>query len=304
MSLVAATAVLLAAVLDRLVGEPPSRIHPVALFGRVVAPLDRAWNSPFEMGVTFAVTLPVLAGAGVGAGVALLGSLSRPVAAVVAGLGLFSATSLRMLLDEARAVERLLGSDLDAARTRLRSLAGRDSGDLDASEVRSAAIESLAENLADGLVAPLLAFGLGALVSLPVAVGAAVWVKAVNTLDSMLGYPGKRHGTASARLDDLVMWLPSRLSALLLAVAAVDPETPWRARGWVDRVPSPNGGWPMGTAASALAVRLEKPGTYVLNDVARRPQSGDIGRAIRLVSRAGWLAWGLTAVLLAYVGWR
>ena len=304
MSLAAAVAVLLAAALDRLVGEPPSRIHPVALFGRAVAPLDRAWNSPLEIGITIAVTLPVLAGAGVGAGVALLNALSRPVATVVAGLVVFSATSLRMLLDEARAVERLLGSDLDAARTRLRSLAGRDSSDLNASEIRSAAIESLAENLADGLVAPLLAFGLGALVSLPVAVGAAVWVKTVNTLDSMLGYPGKRHGTASARLDDLVMWLPSRLSALLLAVAAVDPETPWRARGWVDRVPSPNGGWPMGTAASALAVRLEKPGTYVLNDVARRPQSGDIGRAIRLVSRAGWLAWGLTAVLLAYVGWR
>ena len=303
MSFAAAGAVVLAALLDRLVGEPPNRVHPVALLGRAVAPLDRAWNSPAEMGLSIAIVLPVLVGAGVGAVVAVVVSLSVPAATVVAGLVLFSTTSLRMLLAEARAVERLLGEDLDAARDRLRSLAGRDSSDLDASEIRSAAIESIAENLADGLVAPLLAFALGALVSLPVAAGAAAFVKTVNTLDSMLGYPDKRHGTASARLDDIVMWVPARLSALALAVAAVDPETPWRARGWVDRVPSPNSGWPMGTVASALAVRLEKPGVYVLNDVARTPESADVDRAIRLVSRAGWLVWGLAAFLLAYAGW-
>ncbi|MDZ7745248.1 MAG: adenosylcobinamide-phosphate synthase CbiB [Halobacteriales archaeon] len=303
MSLAAAGAVLLAALLDRLVGEPPARLHPVALLGRVIDPLDRAWNSPFEMGVSIAVTLPVIVGAALGALVAVLVPLSLPVATVVAGLVLFSSTSLRMLLDEARAVERLLGEDTDAARERLRSLAGRDSDDLDASEVRSAAIESVAENLADGLVAPLVAFGLGALVSLPVAVGAAAFVKTVNTLDSMLGYPDKDHGTASARLDDIVMWLPARLSALLLAVAAVDPETPWRARSWVDRVPSPNSGWPMGTVAAALAVRLEKPGVYILNDVAPPPEAGDVGRAVRLVSRAGWLAWIAVILLLAYAGW-
>jgi len=303
MSLAAAGAVVLAALLDRLVGEPPNRVHPVALLGRAIAPLDRAWNSPAEMGLSIAIVLPVLVGAGVGAVVAVVVSLSVPAATVVAGLVLFSATSLRMLLAEARAVERLLGEDIDAARDRLRSLAGRDSSDLDASEIRSAAIESIAENLADGLVAPLLAFALGALVSLPVAAGAAAFVKTVNTLDSMLGYPDKRHGTASARLDDIVMWVPARLSALALAVAAVDPETPWRARGWVDRVPSPNSGWPMGTVASALAVRLEKPGVYVLNDVARTPESADVDRAIRLVSRAGWLVWGLAAFLLAYAGW-
>lgn len=303
MSLAAAGAVVLAALLDRLVGEPPNRVHPVALLGRAIAPLDRAWNSPAEMGLSIAIVLPVLVGAGVGAVVAVVVSLSVPAATVVAGLVLFSATSLRMLLAEARAVERLLGEDIDAARARLRSLAGRDSGDLEPSEIRSAAIESIAENLADGLVAPLLAFALGALVSLPVAAGAAAFVKTVNTLDSMLGYPDKRHGTASARLDDIVMWVPARLSALALAVAAVDPETPWRARGWVDRVPSPNSGWPMGTVASALAVRLEKPGVYVLNDVARTPESADVDRAIRLVSRAGWLVWGLAAFLLAYAGW-
>ena len=292
-----------AALPDRLGGEPPNRVHPVALLGRAIAPLDRAWNSPAEMGLSIAIVLPVLVGAGVGAVVAVVVSLSVPAATVVAGLVLFSATSLRMLLAEARAVERLLGEDIDAARDRLRSLAGRDSSDLDASEIRSAAIESIAENLADGLVAPLLAFALGALVSLPVAAGAAAFVKTVNTLDSMLGYPDKRHGTASACLDDIVMWVPARLSALALAVAAVDPETPWRARGWVDRVPSPNSGWPMGTVASALAVRLEKPGVYVLNDVARTPESADVDRAIRLVSRAGWLVWGLAAFLLAYAGW-
>ena len=297
-------AVGVALALDAISAEPPRSVHPVALFGRLVARFDREYDRPGVAGAVIAAALPILLALALAVPATLALAVHPLAGAVVGGLALFVTLSLRMLLAEGLSVIKLTDTDPAEARQAIRALVGRDADDLSSPELRSGAVESLAENLADGLVAPLLAFGLGALVSLPVAVGAAVWVKTVNTLDSMLGYPGKRHGTASARLDDLVMWLPSRLSALLLAVAAVDPETPWRARGWVDRVPSPNGGWPMGTAASALAVRLEKPGTYVLNDVARRPQSGDIGRAIRLVSRAGWLAWGLTAVLLAYVGWR
>jgi len=300
MSLPAAGAVILAALLDRLVGELPTSVHPVALFGRLAAPFDREWGSPRFVGSLVAVGLPLAAAALVGVLVALAGRIDPFAAAALAGGVLFTTTSLRMLLDEARAVVDLTDEDLPAARERLRSLAGRDAAALDAGLIRSAAVESAAENLADGLIAPLLAFTIGAFVGLPVAAAAAAWVKAVNTLDSMLGYPGKPHGTASARLDDAVMWLPARLAAGLIAVAVPDPETPWRARRWVARVASPNSGWPMGTLAAALGARLEKPGAYVLNDVGRLPDGGTARRGVSLVARAGWLAWLFAALALLW----
>jgi len=302
MSLPAAGAVVLAALLDRLVGEFPTRVHPVALFGRLVAPLDREWTAPRAVGALVALLLPLAAAAFVAGLVALADRVDPLAAAVFAGVVLFSTTSLRLLLDEARAVVDLTDDDLPAARERLRSLAGRDAAALDAGLVRSAAVESAAENLADGLVAPLFAFAVGALVGLPVAAAAAAWVKAVNTLDSMLAYPDKPHGTASARLDDAVMWLPARLAAGLIAVVVPDPETPWRARRWVGRVASPNSGWPMGTLAAALGARLEKPGAYVLNDVGRLPDGGTARRGVSLVARAGWLAWLVAAVALLWRG--
>ena len=181
-------------------------------------------------------------------------------------------------------------------------MAGREADSLSPAAVRSAAVESAAENLADGLVAPLLGFLVGACWSLPAAAAMAAWVKAVNTLDSMLGYPAKAHGTASARLDDAVMWLPARVSAGLLAVAAGAPHAPRRARDWRDGVPSPNSGWPMGTLAAALGTRLEKPGSYTLPGGERLPTPATARRGVRLVARAGLLAWGAAVAVALLVG--
>jgi adenosylcobinamide-phosphate synthase len=316
----AAAAVLLAFALDRLAGEFPERVHPVALFGRCVAPLDRAWSRPRLAGLAVAVCLPLAAAAAVGVVVALAARVPLPprvpstlaaaLPAAVAGVALFATTSLRMLVRTAGEVIELAGTDLDAARARLRALAGRDASGLSPGQVRSAAVESAAENLADGLVAPLSAFALGAAVSLPVAAAAAAWVKAVNTLDSMLGYPSKPHGAASARLDDAVAFLPARASALLLALAAPAVGAPWRARAAASRPASPNSGWPMGTLAVALGVRLAKPGAYTLNADARLPSPDAAARGVRVVARAGLLAWALAAAGLAVgvgaggvVGW-
>jgi adenosylcobinamide-phosphate synthase len=203
---------------------------------------------------------------------------------------LFTTTSLRMLLAEAQGVVAASETDVAAARERLLALAGRDSSALSAGQLRSAAVESAAENLSDGLVAPLLAFVALAPLSLPLAAGGAAWVKAVNTLDSMLGYPEKPHGTASARLDDLVMWIPARASAVLLALAARDPDALQQARRWARVPPSPNAGWPMATVAAALHVRLEKPGVYTLNEVGGLPTVADAERGVRLTRLAGLLA--------------
>ena len=122
-------------------------------------------------------------------------------------------------------------------------------------------------------------------------------MKAVNTLDSMLGYPSKPHGTASARLDDAVMWLPARVSAGLLAFAGGRPGSLGRARAWLPGVPSPNSGWPMGALAATVDVRLEKPGVYVLNPDAPLPPTQIAERAFAVVDRAGWLAVASAAAL-------
>lgn len=285
--------------LDLAVAEPPRWLHPVSWFGRAVAPADRAWGTPRLAGLALAASAP-LAAAGLAAGLVTLGLRVHPAAGVLcAGLVLFSATSYRRLLVVAREVIAATDSDLDCARTRLRALAGRDAAGLSAGEIRSAAIESTAENLADGFTAPLAAFVVLAPVSLAAAAGGAAWAKAVNTLDSMVGYPSKPVGWASARLDDLLMWVPARLTALLLALAAGDVRALQRARRWAHEPSSPNSGWPMATLATVLGVRLEKPGAYTLCPEYGHPDSTAAENGVTIASRAGLLG----AVLAGGLAW-
>jgi adenosylcobinamide-phosphate synthase len=296
-----AASVLLALALDSLFAEPPGRLHPVAWFGRLVAPVDRAWPAPRVVGTLAALVLPLLAGGAAFATVAVATGLVPAAGALVAGFVLFATTSRRMLLGAARDVVAASETDLPRAREELRALAGRDATTLSPGQVRSAAVESAAENLADGLVAPLLAFCLLAPVSPGLGAAAAAWVKAVNTLDSMLGYRSKAVGTPSARLDDVAMWLPARFSALLLALAAGSLRPIGAAREWIEGVPSPNSGWPMGTLAAATGARLEKPGVYALNPEAALPTRSTAERSLRVVSIASLLAFGLAAGSLALV---
>ncbi|MFC4449044.1 adenosylcobinamide-phosphate synthase CbiB [Halorussus aquaticus] len=295
-----AATVALALALDAAVAEPPRRLHPVAWFGSLVARFDREWSHPATVGLAVAVALPLFAAAAVALAVGLATRLHPALGVAAAGLAVFAATSLRMLSSKAAEVVAASDADLPTARERLRWLAGRDAADLSAGEVRSAAVESAAENLADGAVAPLLAFALFAPFSLAAGAAAAAWVKAVNTLDSMLGYLDVSHGTASARLDDLTMWIPARASAVLLALAASLPASLLAARRWADAPPSPNSGWPMATLAAVVDSRLEKPGVYVLNPGGALPSVETSRAAIRVVSVAGVLAF-LFAGLLAGV---
>ncbi|MFB6194966.1 MAG: CobD/CbiB family cobalamin biosynthesis protein [Haloplanus sp.] len=297
MPLIAAGSVALAAGLDRLFAEPPAAVHPVVWLGRGIEPLDRNWAHPRVAGVVVAVLVP-LGAAVVAAGAVAFGArVDSLLGAAVAALVCFAATSRRMLLDEAGAVVAASETDLPAARERLRALAGRDATALSAGQVRSAAVESAAENLADGLVAPLAGFALLAPFSLPAAAGAAAWIKAVNTLDSTVGYRSKPMGRASARLDDLVMWAPARASAVLLAVVAGRPSAVARARRLARTPASPNSGWPMATLATLLGVRLAKPGAYALDAGPALPTPETAAHGVSLVARAGWLAFGLAGVI-------
>jgi adenosylcobinamide-phosphate synthase len=299
--------------LDAALGEPPERLHPVAWFGRAVGPFDTGWRRPDAAGACAACILPAVAALVLAALVLAAGRAAPPAAVAVAAAGLFVSTSFRRLLERASEVIALTERDPGSARDRLRTLAGRDAAGLSPGQVQSAAVESLAENLADGLVAPLSGFallaaaaglaGTGPVVALAVGTGGAAWVKAVNTLDSMLGYRGKPVGRVPARLDDAVMWLPARASAVLLATVVRSPGALRAAWLEVEGVPSPNSGWPMATLAAALDVRLEKPGAYVLNADAPLPDAGAARAAVRQVAVAGVLAYVLAGTAVGVAAW-
>ncbi|MFO7927698.1 MAG: adenosylcobinamide-phosphate synthase CbiB [Halobacteriota archaeon] len=296
-------AVVFAAGLETAVGEPPADAHPVALLGRVIEWLEpKRFGAPKLTGAVYALAVPVgcaLVAYGI---VRLAETAMVPIAgALVAGVVLWISSSVRLLLESAHRVIDLSADDPAAARGALPALAGRDPDELTPELLRSAAIESLAENFSDGLLAPLSAFVALSFVSIPAAAAGAAFVKGANTMDSMLGYPGP-FGWGSARLDDLVMFVPARLSALFVGLAAGDPDAPLRARRYAPETPSPNAGWPMGTLAAALNVRLEKPGVYVLNHVSDYPTVADGYDALAAIRRASTAAYGC-AVAAGVIRW-
>jgi adenosylcobinamide-phosphate synthase len=193
--------------------------------------------------------------------------------------------SLRALAEAASRVEQALeAGELEPARQALRSLVSRPTGGLTAPLVASAAIESLAENLPDSLLAPVLYYLIGGL-------PAAYAYRTANTLDAMIGYRDPHYeylGKAAARLDDLLNLAPARLGALALALAAggTAGQAVGTTRRERSRTASPNAGWPMSAAAGALGVRLEKPNHYRLGDGFADPTAADVRRAVQLVQRA------------------
>jgi adenosylcobinamide-phosphate synthase len=297
MAPIGALAVGVAFGLDATIGELPESVHPVARLGQSIGALDQHFSRPGLVGAVIALLLPLGFAVLAGGPVWLLGHLHPLLAGLVGGFILFTMLSLDMLTGLTNHVITTTETDPEQAKQDVIGLVGRDTEPLSPAELRSAAVESLAENLADGLVGTLLAFAVGSLVSLPVAVGAAAWVKGVNTLDSMLGYPDRPLGTASARLDDVVEWVPARLSAALIAVAAVDPLALSRAKAWAGNPPSPNSGWPMATMAATLDIRLRKPEAYDLNPTASLPSPDRAREAVQVGTRAGILAFVLAGVI-------
>lgn len=304
-----ATAAVLGALgLDLIFGELPEPLHPVRWFGRAVEPADRRWRHPRLMGCFAACLYPIAAALVSWLLVIAIATRTTTGGVVLTSFVLFAATSFRELLGTVWRVCRRADTDIAVARRDLAALAGRDASDFDADQIRSASLESLAENLADGLVAPLFTFVLGAaigrLVGLPaewtvaLACAGAIWIKAVNTMDSMWGYPDRPLGTGAARLDDMAMWIPSRLTAILVAGSFLAPRSVLHARRWVDDVSSPNAGWPMGTLAAALGVRLKKPGAYSLNPGARAPSEAHVEPALRRLGMAGLGSYALAGVVL------
>jgi adenosylcobinamide-phosphate synthase len=315
-----ALAVALAVILDAWLGEPVRLYrlvdHPVVLIGRLAGGLERWLLDPAASArrqrlAGCSLFLLVVAAA-LAAGLLLTAVCSRlPAGWVIEGALLSSLIAWRSLVDHVREVAAGLRVGLEEARRRIARIVGRDPDTLDAPGVARAAIESLAENLSDGVVAPLLVAALGGL-------PAALVYKAVNTLDSMVGHKSARYrhfGWASARADDLLNLVPARATGLALVAAAIfagaDGRGAWRAmRRDAGRHRSPNAGWPEAAMAGALGLRLAGPRVYGgvrvddawMGDGRADAAAVDIDRALGLARRAYWPLAALVVLVSAGLG--
>lgn len=290
-----AVLVLAAVIADRLLGELP-RWHPLVGFGRFVQDVERQlWCDSRIAGV---VSLLVAVGPFVAAGV-LLENLPGAWGASI--LVLYLAIGGRSLEDHARAVhDALAADDLPAARERVGRMVSRNTAELDGTAVAAATVESVLENGSDAVFGALFWF---AVAGLP----GVVLFRLVNTLDAMWGYRNDRYarfGWAAARLDDVLGFVPARLTALTYALLGNTTRAGrcWRTQG--PRWKSPNAGPVMAAGAGVLSVRLGGPATYhgVMQDrpvlgEGEPPSAADILRAVRLVNR-GTVLWVAVLILL------
>jgi adenosylcobinamide-phosphate synthase len=286
--------------------------HPVTWVGRLIGALDRAWNRPGRnpnprrlLGVLGVLLLVLVAGA-------VSWALERALLALPLGIAALAVLASSLLAQRslyahvARIADALERDGLAAGRAAVAHIVGRDTATLDEAGVARAAIESLAENFSDGVVAPALWM---AIAGLP---GAAIY-KAINTADSMIGHRTERHaafGWAAARLDDLVNLPASRLAALLLATGAALSDrkragAAWRAiRRDADRHRSPNAGYPEAAMAGALGLALAGPRVYggvtvddaLMGDGRREASAVDIRAALALYRRADGILIALVAI--------
>ena len=280
---------------DRIFGDPAWLPHPVVGFGKLIAAGERRWNNGenrrrkgawlailLVVG-TFAVTLAILLGLDRLGQVLEWGVLPRCIAE---GILIFFCLAGTTLVREVREVFRAVDRSVEEGRERVARIVGRDTSALTPQEIRTAALETLAENLNDGVIAPLFWLAL-------LGVPGMMAYKMINTLDSMIGYRNERYlefGRFAARLDDVVGWIPARLTAfLMLLVAGRLGKLGWVRKNGRQHL-SPNSGHPEAALAAILDCRFGGPHNYFGEEVWKpyigendRPlTTADMQRAVRV----------------------
>ncbi len=287
--------------LDALFGEPDAvwkrAPHPAVLMGRAVGWADRQLNHGKGRLITGALTIAGLVAIawGVGMAIAGLGWVAELIAAAVL-------LAHRSLIDHVRDVANALQLSLADGRREVAKIVGRETGEMEEAEVARATIESAAENLSDGVIAPVFWF---LLLGLP----GMLAYKMVNTADSMIGYRTPRYeqfGKASARLDDILNWIPARLTALLIYLTRPRPGGWAMLRTDARGHRSPNAGWPEAAMAVVLDVALSGPRRYdgklehhefVNPEGARQIGPAEIDAAVASL----WRAWGAALGLVILI---
>ncbi|MBO4613256.1 MAG: cobalamin biosynthesis protein CobD [Bacteroidaceae bacterium] len=280
--------------LDLILGDPAWLPHPVVGFGKMIAWGERHLNKGRHRKLKGAL-ITIMLDSIVFLSTWILFYFLPPLGRVgVGSLLIFYCLAGTTLIREVRQVFWALDRSLEEGRRQVARIVGRDTSELTAQEVRTAALETLAENLSDGVVAPLFWLTVGG-------VPAMLTYKMINTLDSMIGYRTERYkdfGCWAARIDDIANYIPARLTALLMAIAAGKPQLIGFVRRYGRMHASPNSGYPEAALAGLLNCRFGGP-HYYFGELFDKPYIGendrplttaDMKRAVRINRTAEVLA--------------
>jgi adenosylcobinamide-phosphate synthase len=300
---------LLASLIDALLGEPPVKLHPTVWMGRMISFLKPRAGSRSRLVGRMEGVLLVISVVGVfsmATYVTLLATkgFAGELALVILAAVLLKPTfAVRCMHQYARQVAGALdGGHMDGARELLPFLVRRDPANLGTGLIVSATVESIAEGTADGVTSSLFYYSF-------FGVPGAMAFRAINTLDSMVGYRDPKHvdiGWFSARIDTTANFIPVRLTSILMVISAMLLREDWRAAWRImlrdrGKTRSINAGWPIGAMAGALGIRLEKTGHYALGDPVDSPTPGHIARALRVMTMTTILFGLLVVVPIIYL---
>ena len=259
--------------LDRLLGDPSYLPHPVVLFGKMIAKGERRLNrGKFRVfkGALLAISLISVVVLATWALMLIADDINIYIGMAVRAILVFYCLAGTTLIREVRQVFYAIDRSLDEGRRQVARIVGRDTSELTDEEVRKAALETLAENLSDGVIAPLFWFAVGG-------VQAMMAYKMVNTLDSMIAYHSPRYlkfGKVAARIDDIANYIPARLTALLMLISANRLSLIKFVMKYGPCHASPNSGWPEAALAGILGCRFGGPHKY-FGEIFYKPYIGD-----------------------------
>lgn len=247
-------------IMDLIFGDPEKLPHPIIWFGKIISKFEKSLNKGTNRKINGAITAVVLI-LGVFLTVHLLLFFLSPfrwIKMAVVAIAIFFCLAGTTLIREVKAVFEAADRSLEEGRKQVGRIVGRDTANLTDKEVRTAALETLAENLSDGVIAPLFWY---AILGLP----GMMAYKMANTLDSMIGYKNERYkdfGYAAAKIDDIVNYIPARITALLMVLAAGKPSLIKFVFKFGPQHASPNSGWPEAALAGILNCRFGGPHDY------------------------------------------
>ncbi|MDD2614531.1 MAG: cobalamin biosynthesis protein [Methanosarcina sp.] len=314
-----ALVLLLAAGIDIFLGEPPAAVHPVIWIGKLINILkDAAPQTHRKLYGTAMALCCVFFAALLGYSVlyiAALPGIPRVLALLLEAYFLKATFAINCLLSPAREIYRHLEADrLENVRELLPIYVSRNPSKLTTTQMSSAVVESVSENYVDGILSPIFYYALFGEFGLV----AAYAFKAVNTLDSMVGYktePYRELGYFSAKLDDVLNWIPARISVIFILAAAFTVALVPKKQGKNNplnslksaledgmKTPSPNSGYPMAATAGALGVKLEKPDNYILGALYPPTEVKDIKRVSQLIAVASGFSLAAFAAVIQIAG--
>lgn len=260
--------ILAALLLDILLGELPTKIHPVVLMGNLISYLIKSFNKHNTKLAGFFITILTISfSILIVYAILTLSQINYYLYLVLAAIILSTTFAIKSLIISVKQIEKDLNENIETARHSISYLVSRETSDLGTPQIISAAIETLTENITDSVTAPIfytLIFG----------VLGAVFYRAVNTLDAMMGYKTPKYintGWFPAKLDDVLNYFPARVTGLLMVIAAWILRMDWKNSYKImmqdaRKTPSPNSGYTMAAAAGALGIQLEKKGIYKLGE--------------------------------------